>query len=414
MSGPRPTPQRLSVVVVSAGRPDALRRCLIGLSQQAQAGCEVVVVADPEGQTAARNLPIKGALKLLAQRQPNISAARNAGIAAAAGDIIAFIDDDAVPEPTWSGAVMAAFSEADMMAVTGPVLGRNGISLQWGPLAVNGLAQDIPIDPKAPIGDGFARKLQGTNMAFRREALARVGGFDEALHFYLDDTDMALRIAQAGLRTAWVGSAVVHHGFEASTRRTQTRVPLSLFDIGASSAIYLRKHAPEQRHPETLLSLEAEQSTRLLRLAQARKLDAAQMRSLLESLREGIEEGRTRNSDVPEIGTNAGEFDPFQTASPPPHRVLTGRSFQLPRLRQQAAELIAQGQPVSMFAFEPTPRKHAVRFTDGGWWEQTGGLFGPSDRRGPRLQLTTFRRRVAAEVRRISATRGLAGGGDGN
>lgn len=408
------TQLRLSVVVVSAGRPEALRRCLIGLSQQASAGCEVIVVADPGGQAAARTLPVSGALKLLPQRKPNISAARNAGIAAAGGDIIAFIDDDAVPEPTWSQAVLDAFTDPDLAAITGPVLGRNGISLQWGPLAVNGMAQDIPIDPIGPVRDGFSRKLQGTNMAFRRETLARVGGFDEALHFYLDDTDMALRIGLSDLRTAWEPRAVVHHGFEASTRRTQARVPLSLFDIGASTAVYLRKHASEGQWAEALHVLETGQSTRLLRLAKQRKLDADMMRALMDTLRDGIEVGKARDPQAPEIVSDTGDFDPFQQKNPPPHRVLSGRSFQLNRLRAQAVSSIAEGQPVSLFAFEPTPRKHRVRFTDGGWWEQTGGLFGPSDRSGPRLQMTSFRTRVAAEIRRISATRCIAATGDQN
>lgn len=373
----------------------------------------MVVVADPEGQAAVRNLPVRGALKLLPQRTPNISAARNAGIAAASGDIIAFLDDDAVPEPIWSQAVLTAFVDPDLAAMTGPVLGRNGISLQWGPLAVNGMAQDIPIDPNGQIRDGFARKLQGTNMAFRRDALVQISGFDEALHFYLDDTDIALRLGRANLRTAWVRQAVVHHGFEASTRRTQARVPLSLFDIGASSAVYLRKHAQEGQRAEALLALEAAQSTRLLRLAQARKLDSDKMRDLMTTLRDGIEAGQTRESNEPDIGSVSGDFDPFQTLNPAPHCVLSGRTFQLNRLRDQAAELVADGHPVSLFAFEPTPRKHRVQFTDGGWWEQTGGLFGPSDRSGPRVQFTSFRARITAEVRRISATRCIQVPGDG-
>lgn len=385
---------------------------MLGLSQQIQAGAEVVVVADAEGQTVARSLPVKGALKLLPQRAPNISAARNAGIRAASGEIIAFIDDDAVPEPTWTRAVTKAFEVEDLAAMTGPVLGRNGISMQWGPLAVNDLAQDVPIDPNMQLRDGFARKLQGTNMAFRRDVLEDLGGFDEAMHFYLDDTDLALRIGQAGLRTAWISPAVVHHGYAASLRRTDDRVPLTLFDIGASSAVYLRKHAPEADHGGALRAMEAGQSTRLLRLARSRKLDAPKMRELMDTLQAGIAEGLERESIRGDIGPNPHEFEPFQGHDPKPHHVLSGRPFQMKRLRAEANALVAQGTPVSLFAFEPTPRKHKVQFTDGGWWEQTGGLFGPSERTGPRLQFRSFRHRLQVEVRRISATRGIQGYGE--
>ncbi len=403
---------RLSVVVVSAGRPEALRRCLLGLHQQALPGLEVVVVADAAGLAAARGLPVRGALKLLPQRRPNIAAARNAGIGAAAGEIVAFVDDDAVPEPTWHRAVLDAFAAPELAAITGPVLGRNGISLQWGPLAVNGMAEDIATDPEAPVRAGFVRKLQGTNMAFRRDVLVRLGGFDEAFAFYLDDTDMALRLGQAGMRSAWVPGAVVHHGFAASTRRTQARVPLSLHDIGASSVVYLRKHAAGADPARRLHAVTAEQSARLLRLARTRALDARQMRSLMETLRVGMVAGQDRDSHVPAIGPVTAGFEPFRGDAPPAPRVIAGRWFRLARLRAEAAALVAQGQPASLFAFEPTPRKHKVRFTDGGWWEQTGGLFGPSDRSGPRLRITSFRSRLAAETRRISAARGFADRGD--
>jgi GT2 family glycosyltransferase len=393
--------------VVSAGRPDALRRCLLGLHQQALPGLEVVVVADAEGQAAVRSLPVRGALKLLPQHRPNISAARNAGIKAAAGEIVAFIDDDAVPEPTWHAAVLDAFADPDLAAMTGPVLGRNGISLQWGPLAVNGLAQDIKIDPVGPVRDGYHRKLQGTNMAFRRHALEQLGGFDEAFAFYLDDTDMALRLGQSGLQSAWVPGAVVHHGFEASARRTRDRVPLSLHDIGASSVVFLRKHAPSESHDPALHATTAAQSERLLRLARTRALDARGMRRLMDSLRDGMEDGRSRNSHVPTISAAPSDFEAFRIDAPPPPAVLAGRWFQLARLRADAATLVAQGQPVSLFAFEPTPRKHKVRFTDGGWWEQTGGLYGPSDRDGMRFQFSSFSARLIAEKGRISAIRGI-------
>lgn len=399
------TPSDLSVVVASTGRPEALHRCLLALGQLRRAGCEVVVVADPAGRHAVQGFADR--IKLLPQDVPNISAARNAGIAAAAGRIIAFIDDDAVPEPTWADALLAAFSKPDIAAVTGPVLGRNGISLQWGARAVNGQGVEVDIEPNTPIRDDFERKLHGTNMAVRREIFDQVGGFDEAMHFYLDDTDMALRIGRAGYGTAWVEGAVVHHSFHASARRSEDRIPLSLYDIGASTVVFLQKHGSEGEIAQEIRALEAAQSSRLLRLAKSRKLDADKMRELMESLRAGLDAGRDRESVTPRITAGGAPFKAFCAADPPKPLVLSGRPFQRRRLHREAADAVRAGQPVSLFIFEPTPRKHKVRFTDGGWWEQSGGLFGPADRNEGRFQFHSFRARFLHEVRRNSAMRGL-------
>jgi GT2 family glycosyltransferase len=401
---------RLSVVVVSHGRPAALCRCLMALKQQVTTGLEVVVVADAEGLSAIGRLPFADGLKTAEQTEPNISRARNAGLAMAAGELVGFIDDDAVPAPTWAGAVQSAFAaDADLFALTGPVLGRNGISMQWGSIDVDTRGRDMESDPDTPIRDGFAQKLHGTNMAFRRDVFDRIGGFDPAFAFYLDDTDLSMRIAKAGLATAWLPTAVVHHGYAASTRRTEDRVPLSLFDIGASTGVFLRKHAPDCDHGTEFEKLEADQRARLLRLARRRKLDSRQMRQLMESLREGIQTGRERAFGTNPVMPTDASFQTLSRAFPKAQKVLSGWRHQAARLRAEAAALVDAGHVVSLFLFEPTPRKHKVVFTDGGWWEQAGGLYGPSDRSGPRLQGWRFENRLVAEIDRIRAERGLGG-----
>ena len=117
----------VSVVIVSRDRPLALRRCLTGVSQLQFTPFEVVVVADPAGLAAARELPFAAHLRLVSFDEPNISAARNLGLTHAAGDV-AFIDDDAVPEPTWLRHLTAPAGQADVAAMGGFVRGRNGIS----------------------------------------------------------------------------------------------------------------------------------------------------------------------------------------------------------------------------------------------------------------------------------------------
>ena len=90
----------VSVIVVSRGRAADLPLCLLGVSQLYYPSFEVVLVADRSGISAVKNLPFYEELKVVEFDEANISAARNLGIAEAAGEIVAFVDDDAVPEPT--------------------------------------------------------------------------------------------------------------------------------------------------------------------------------------------------------------------------------------------------------------------------------------------------------------------------
>ncbi len=399
-------PLRLSVVVASHDRPRALRRCLIGLHQLAYPQVELVVVADAAGRAAIADLPFAGRVIVLDQAEPNLSRARNAGAAASGGDVIAFIDDDAVPEPTWAGALAEAFADPDMAAATGPVLGRNGISLQWGRMAVDACGRDLRLDG-GELPAGAALKLHGTNMAIRRAALQAAGGFDAAFGFYLDDTDLALRLSQGGGRTAYLPGAVVHHSFAASPRRRADRAPLSLFDIGASSAVFLRKHAPGDLE-DMLERLRRDQADRLQALRRRGRLTGGGVASLLAGLDDGIAAGRERPFGARAEIAPPVPFRPVRDAPPPAMAMRAGWTWQAGRLRRDRPG----ADPFSLFLFEPTPRKHKVVFTEDGVWEQRGGLYGPSRRDQPRLQPWWFGSRLAAEVARVAALRGLAATGD--
>jgi GT2 family glycosyltransferase len=396
----------LSVVVASHGRPAALRRCLLALGQSSLAPLDAVVVADKEGLEAVAGLPFADRIRTVLQAEPNLSQARNDGIAHAAGDIVAFLDDDAVPEPTWAARVAGAFADRpDLAAVTGPVLGRNGISLQWGPLAVDREGRDIALDdPHGKLPGNTALKLHGTNMAVRREVLDRIGGFDPAFRFYLDDTDLALRLADAGHRAQWLPDAQVHHAFAASDRRSADRVPLSLFDIGASTAVFLRKHAPDAME-DALLRLAEDQRARLFRLVRRRKLGAREVETLMRSLRDGIDAGRDRAHSEHSIPRRKTAFSALADEPISRDVVLCGPRLRASGLRAEAERLTKDGARVTVFLFEATPRAHRVEFVDGGWWEQRGGLYGRSDRKKPRFQLWRAGSRLSEELRRIAATR---------
>lgn len=405
----------VSVVVVSWQRPDHLRRCLTALMQQDHPALELCLVLEPQAaEHVAPALRAAGWTGKLAENPGgNIAQARNIGLGLARGDVVAFIDDDAVAEPTWASRLARAFLDPGVVAATGHTRGRNGISLQWGGHEVDHLGADHPL-PAPGAGGVFQGSLQravkpvGTNCAFLRRALLAVGGFDPSYHFYLEDADIGLRLTAHGA-TAVVPQAQVVHAFAASGRRRADRVPLDLRQIGASQMVFLRRHAAEADHPAALAVLRAEQTGRISRLRAARLIGRAQARHLAATLEAGILEGASRPlAGLPPLPEQGGEFLRLPGTGPRPGRVLAGRFWQLPALRRRAEQAAAAGEIVTVICLSPTMRAHRVAFQPGGYWLQTGGLFGRAERSGPRLRLATFRARILEETARIAGFRPTA------
>lgn len=401
----------VSVIVVSRDRPECLARCLSGLDGLIYPAFEIVVVACPAGTAAVRAAGYETRVKLLEFDEANISTARNLGLLEAAGGIVAFIDDDAVPEPLWLKHLAAPFEDGAVAAAGGFVRGRNGISFQWTARQVDGCGRTraIAVQGSAPVipdlAPGHAVKTEGTNMAVRRAVLAGLGGFDPGFRFFLDETDLNLRLADKGHSTVIVPLAEVHHAFAPSARRKADRTVTDLTEIGASSAYFLRKHCPAEARGDRLNEMLREQQMRVFDQLKARQLRQADVGPLIAGLKRGVEDGRTRPiEELPPMGPPRRGFLQFSPARCG-GTVLAGRSWQARRLRREAAERAAAGENVSLFLFGPSPRYHKVRFTREGYWEQNGGLFGRSDRNDAIFRPMLFAARVARETARVAPVR---------
>lgn len=285
MTGQGAKDLRFSVIVASHSRPSWLDRCLSGLRQLDHPDFEIVVVADRESIESVNS----SHTKTVPFEVANLAAARNAGVAHAGGEVCAFIDDDAVPEPLWLRHLSEAFERLSAAAVVGFVRGRNGISFQSRLASVDAEAEthEEPCEGNSPslptVAEGRAVKLVGTNMAILRRTLVDLGGFDETYRFFLEDADLSLALAHRGERIAVAPLAQVHHGFAPSRRRTRLRAPLDLFDIGRSTGYFLKKHLGSAGE-EFRLRIERRERARLIRHMIAGTCEPGDVKVRLERL----------------------------------------------------------------------------------------------------------------------------------
>ena len=401
---------RISVVVASRGRPAMLARCLSALEQLIWPAFEVVVVADKAGRDV---LSGRTDIKLVACDQPNLSLARNLGISSSAGEIIAFIDDDAVPEPMWLHALGNSFEDAAVGAATGPVLGRNGISLQSGAQTIltNGRTTDALRDPSRRRMNGDrAPKTVGTNMAFRADLLRSAGGFDESYRYYMEDSDLNVRLGKLGALTAYEPLALVHHATAPSRRRRSDRTPRDLHEIGRSSALFLQRYA-EGSMIGALEDLRRDEWNRIDRKLMSGHLEPRDARRLRRSFEQGVEEGKQIERTEPSIlGPAKSTFLQYKS-SRRGHAIVCAGIWRRKEAFEAAIAERNQGRIVSLFVFSRSSLFHRVEYRNGVWVQQ-GGAFGRSDRSDPLFRLFTLRKRYETEIARVSSPRGIPGGFD--
>jgi GT2 family glycosyltransferase len=195
----------ISVVVCSYNGARTIRETLDGLARLDYPRYEVIVVDDGStDETAA----IAGEYEVRTLSGPNrgLSHARNVGWRAARGDIVAYIDDDAAPDPHWLAYLAEVFARTGHGAVGGPNL---------PPPDDGDAAACVARAPGGPVhvlvSDVEAEHIPGCNMAFRRRWLEAIGGFDERFRRAGDDVDVCWRLSEAGATIGFSPAAVVWH-----------------------------------------------------------------------------------------------------------------------------------------------------------------------------------------------------------
>jgi glycosyltransferase involved in cell wall biosynthesis len=241
-----PKTANITAAIPTLDRPEALSRCLEGLFQGEALPAEVIVVDQGQSESARQIIdrfrPDVTPIVHCRQPRKGLSAARNLASALASCPVIAFTDDDCVPDPGWIARIdraLHSFPEID--GVSGRILPLGpespeqfAISIRTGDNGIEYRDRALPWD----VGSGG-------NFAVKRDRLIQLGGYDERLGAgtrgkAAEDMDLFHRILRSGASIRYEPAVVIYH-----ERQDRDRLLLSCLNyghgIGAFSAKHLRK-----------------------------------------------------------------------------------------------------------------------------------------------------------------------------
>jgi len=227
---------RVSVVVCNYNGNETLDETLSSLEELDYPDYEVILVEDGSTDSSLeigrRHEP---RVRVIARENKGLSAARNVGAEAATGEIVAYIDSDAYADPDWLRFLVLAMDSGPFSGAGGPNLTpeSDGLTSQFIALC--------PGNPTYVLKDNrTSEHIAGVNMAFRRDLLLSLGGFDPVHRAAGDDVDICWRFEDAGLPLAFSPAAIVWHH-----RRSSIRTYLK-----QQSGYGVAENQLERKHPE--------------------------------------------------------------------------------------------------------------------------------------------------------------------
>jgi GT2 family glycosyltransferase len=208
---------KVSVVVCAYNAERTMAPCLASLEKLNYPNYEVIVINDGSTDRTREISERFDSIRLINQENKGLSAARNVGIAAATGEIVAFTDSDCVADPDWLTYLVTTFIHSGRAAVGGP---------NFPPPEDTLVPSAVAVSPGGPthvlLNDEVAEHIPGCNMAFRKHALEEINGFDPVFRAAGDDVDLCWRLQNQGYEIGFSPDAVVWH-----FRRNTVRAYLS-------------------------------------------------------------------------------------------------------------------------------------------------------------------------------------------
>lgn len=232
----------ISVAIATRNRPEGVLRCVRAILDGTKLPREVVIVdqSDPSARIATE---IPGGkrpeIRYRAQDPEGLSASRNAALELSRSPVVAFTDDDCVPERDWVANIARAFDERSPAAVAGRILPLDAASAGF-PVSLRTSRQ--PLESNRPCTAPWLLG-SGGNLAVARGWIKKVGGFDERLGAGSggragEDIDLLYRLLRAGGRVRYEPRIVVRHALQTRDRRRSSRADYG-WGVGASCGMQL-------------------------------------------------------------------------------------------------------------------------------------------------------------------------------
>lgn len=222
---------KVSVVINTLNRGWIIGGAVQSLRYQDYPHFEVIVVNGPStDNTDAVLATLSRDIKIERITEANLSKSRNVGIASASGKIVLFLDDDAFAEPSWISNIVAAYSDPHVAAVGTRVWDHYGFNEQLNPRLIDQYYNPI-FNARLPAwAFGYADSrtiphILGASSSFRRDVLVQIGGFDEEIEYFLDESEVCRRIAELGhgIRFLETGASV-HHKYSPGVVRDERKL----------------------------------------------------------------------------------------------------------------------------------------------------------------------------------------------
>ena len=223
---------KATVVVAAYNAASTLGECLSSLRELNYPDYETIVIDDGSTDSTSE-IANQAGVRAIRVEHNGLAAARNAGVDAASGEVVAFIDADARADRDWLYHLVETITRRDAAAAAGPNFAPDPQSARAAAMAA---APGLPREVRA--GDDRLAQLCGCNMAITKAALLKVGGFDPMFTSAGDDVDLSWRLAASDETLAYAPGAVVIH----ERRATLAAYLRQQRGYGAGEGLLFRKY----------------------------------------------------------------------------------------------------------------------------------------------------------------------------